>query len=93
MSARGSVSVKREPLPDDAGHRDVAAHQARQAAGDRKPQARASLPARQRLIDLNELLEDTPELGLGDADPRVRHMYGDHGVARARPSRAPCPRR
>ena len=74
------------PLPSCALHANLAAEQTRDLAADRETEARAAVLAAGRAVGLLERLEDQLLLVARDADARVAHGEGEHGVRADRAS-------
>ena len=69
--------MKREPLPATLETEISPPISRARRLAIARPSPVPPLPAGERGIHLHELVEDAPELGLGDPDPGVRHVYGD----------------
>ncbi|WP_249931324.1 hypothetical protein [Ramlibacter sp. 2FC] len=84
--ARRLLQAQREPeggaLARGAFDPDAAAHQLRQALGNREPQARAPVAARGRAVGLLERMEQAGDLLRRQADAGVAHGAAQQHIAR-----------
>ena len=79
-AAHGQLNRKGRSFPRLARDANIPAHQLAEAEADREAQAAAAVPARRRIIDLNEFPEQLLLLRLGHADPGVGDLKYHEGL-------------